>query len=98
MAARTTSSTTAKGKQQKTAVHSATVPPTTFPHRGCCSRARRCSRSLLISTANDLLSLLDNNPFPTTANAAADDTAPAWSGPKNHVLSSRRHEPTRRLS
>ncbi|EAY73350.1 hypothetical protein OsI_01227 [Oryza sativa Indica Group] len=49
-AARTTSSTTAKGKQQQTAAHSAAVPPATSPHRDCCSRTRRHSRSLLIST------------------------------------------------
>ncbi|BAT14911.1 Os11g0621825 [Oryza sativa Japonica Group] len=36
-----------EGKQQKTAAHSAAVPPATSPHRGCCSRTRRRSRSLL---------------------------------------------------
>uniref|UniRef100_A0A0E0F2H2 Uncharacterized protein n=2 Tax=Oryza meridionalis TaxID=40149 RepID=A0A0E0F2H2_9ORYZ len=67
------------GKQQKTATHSAAVPPATSPHRGCCSRARRRSRSLLISTADELLNLLDDNPFPAAANAAAaaDPATPA---------------------
>ncbi|KAG8049315.1 hypothetical protein GUJ93_ZPchr0009g593 [Zizania palustris] len=55
-AARTTISTTAKGRQQHTAVQSAAVPPATSPHLG---RSRRRSRSLLVSTtARDRLILL----------------------------------------
>uniref|UniRef100_A0A0E0D2J8 Uncharacterized protein n=1 Tax=Oryza meridionalis TaxID=40149 RepID=A0A0E0D2J8_9ORYZ len=68
------------------------------PRRSRCTPApfRRCSRSLLISTADDLLSLLDDNPFPAAANTADDDAnpaVPAWSSPENHVLSSRLPEP-----
>ncbi|BAS86492.1 Os03g0759250 [Oryza sativa Japonica Group] len=43
--ARTTSLITVKGKQQKTAAHSAAVPPATSPHRGCCSQGRRTART-----------------------------------------------------
>ncbi|BAD86889.1 hypothetical protein [Oryza sativa Japonica Group] len=54
---------------------SAAVQPANSPHRGCCSRACHRSRSLLISTADDLLSLLDDNdndnPFPAAATLSA---------------------------